>query len=173
MNRVYELAALVGIVATVWWGFCGEPATAEPRMSGGLSDELAWITAALHEEGLHRRSDVVIEIDGRAVAAGFSQVDCDGLLLVAPLPQTAQGWGHVAPRLDLSGFTVQYAYGGTLHADVPQLQRLGDRMIAELRPASVSKRPRLVALAEAGNCELVPSAERVLVDFSNGTERLM
>jgi len=124
----------------------------------------------MHEKGLRRRGDVLIEIDTREVAGGFSRADCDGLLLIAPLPQTAQGWGHIAPRLDLSGFTVHYAYDGSLHSDVPQLQRLRDRLMVELRPTSDSNWPRLVAIAEAGNCNLGADVEAELVNFSRGRD---
>ena len=167
MKRVFEVVALAGVAATVVV-FCEGLAKAEPRMRGVLSLDLDWIAAAIYDNGFRRRADVVIEIDAGEVAAGFSRPDCDGLLLFAPLPYTAQGWGHIAPRLDLTGFAVHYVYDGTLYAEVPRLQRLGDRLMAELRPKSASSRPRLAALAEAGDCDLVADAETSLMDFSRG-----
>lgn len=167
MNRLCELLALAALAAAavgLWVGL----ASAEPRLTGGVVEELERITAAVYEEGLRRRVDVSIEIDASEVGRGFSRVDCDGLLLIAPLPQTAQGWGHVAPRLDLSGFTVHYVYDGTVHAGVPRLRRLGHRLLADLRPVPASDRPRLVAVAEAGHCDLVASVEGALTEFSRG-----
>ena len=170
MKRFFELLALAGIAATVGV-LCEGLTIAEPPVRGGLSMELDWIATAMQQKGIRRRTDVVIEIDAVEVAAGFSRPDCDGLLLFVPLPHTAQGWGHIAPRLDLSGFVVHYVYGGALHADVPRFQRLGDRLIAELRPNSGSSRPRLAALAEAGSCDLAVSVETALMDYSRGGDR--
>jgi hypothetical protein len=167
MNRLYELLALSAIAAAMA-GLCRGLASAEPRLIGGLTQELEWITAAAYEQGLRRRIDVSIEIDASEVATGFSRVDCDGLLLIAPLPQTAQGWDHVAPRLDLSGFAVHYLYDGTMHPGVPRLRRLGDRLLAELRPVPASSRPRMVAVAEAGHCDLLARVGGALADFSLG-----
>jgi len=169
MNRIYQCSALAGIAVSIW-GLLGGLAEAEPKLSGESAEHIGWISTALHERGLRRRVDVVIEIDASEVAAGFSRVDCDGLLLVATLPHTAQGWGHIAPRLDLSGFTVGYAYDGVWRGDLPRLQRLNDRLMAELRPGSTVDRPRLIAVAEAGNCDLSDRAETTLLELSLGGE---
>ena len=167
MNRLCEVLALVGIAAAVV-GLCIGLASAEPRLTGSLDQELEWITAKMYEQGLQRRVDVVIEINASEVAKGFSRADCDGLLLIAPLPHTAQGWLHIAPRLDLSGFTVHYIYGGKIQFAPPVLRRLGDRLSAQLRREPASSRPRMVAVAEAGSCGLLASVGGVLSDFSRG-----
>jgi hypothetical protein len=124
----------------------------------------------MHGKGLDRRADVLIEIDGREVARGFSRAGCNGLVLIAPLPHTAQGWGHVAPRLDLHGYTVHYAYDGALHHDVPGLQRLRARLAAQLRPVAASNQPRMLAVAEAGHCHLVDSVASALLALSVGED---
>lgn len=167
MSRIYEWSALAAIAATMW-SLCGGLARAEPRLTGELTHHLGWITAEIHEKGLRRRVDVVIEIDASEVAAGFSRPDCDGLLLIAPLPQTAQGLGRIAPRLDLSGFTVRYTYDGAWYRNVPRLQRLRDRLMAELRPAVAADLPRLIAVAEASTCDLFARAEATLREVSRG-----
>lgn len=169
MNRISGLLGLTGIVLALW-SLCAGLAAAEPDTHGGLSQDLSRITAAMQDEGLHRRVDVLIEIDGREVARGFSREGCNGLLLIAPLPHTAQGWGHVAPRLDLHGYTVHYAYEGALHHEVPGLQRLRTRLAAQLRPMAASNLPRLLAVAEAGHCHLVDSTASALLALSAGRD---
>lgn len=169
MSRISGLLGLTGIVAAVW-SLCAGLAAAEPDMSDGVSQDLSRITAAMHGEGLHRRVDVLIEIDGREVARGFSRAGCNGLVLIAPLPYTAQGWGHIAPRLDLHGYEVHYAYDGALHHHVPGLQRLQTRLVAQLRPMAASNLPRLLAVAEAGHCDLVDSVASALLDLSTGKD---
>lgn len=167
MKRLYEWLAL-GASAAAIAGLCVGLASADPRLTGAVTQELEWLTAAVYERGLRRRVDVSIEIDAREVATGFSRVDCDGLLLIAPLPRTAQGWERVAPRLDLAGFTVHYLYDGRRHPGVPQLRRLSDRLLAELWSVPAADRPRMVAVAEAGHCELLARVEGVLADYSRG-----
>ena len=172
MNRLYELLALSALTVSVW-SFCGTLGAAEPRMrSGAVYQDLGVVTAALYEQGLWLRNDVIVELDARQVAAGFYRPDCDGLLLVAPLPTTAQGWGHIAPGLDLSGYSVQYVYEGVFHAGVPRARRLQNRLTAELRDQPAISFPRLVAVAEAGGCDLLATVESVLIDFSRGEGKL-
>ena len=119
--------------------------------------EAQWLDAlgaTIGGAGLRQRADVVIEISGREVARGFSRSGCDGLLLVAPLPRTAQGWRHIAPRLDLSGFRVGYAYAGSVHERLPRLARLRDGLLAELGRREPARARPAVALAESGQCAL-------------------
>ena len=165
MSRIHEVAAIAALSAAALALCMGlgspnrateeDPAAALPRLS-----------AALAAAGLERRDDVLIEMNEREVAHGFSRRGCDGLLLVTVLPRTAQGWAHVAPRLDLSAFDVVYLYDGMRHARVPRLERLGDRLLSELGPAADATLPRLTAVAEAGDCGLALSAAAVLEAFS-------
>ena len=120
------------------------------------------ISSKLAGNLLRQRSDVNIEINNREAARGFSLPGCDGLLLVAVLPATAQGWLHIAPRLDLSEFRVRYAYAGALHERIPRLARLRDRLFAELAGREKRTHGRVVALAERGGCNLISTAAPAL-----------
>jgi len=126
------------------------------------------IRGPLADSGLHWRDDVSIEMNGRAVALGFSRQGCDGLMLVAILPHTAQSWAHLAPRLDLSTFRLGYLYQGALYPSVPSLARLAGRLRGDLTPRRTGRLPQVVALAEAGHCDLARSAAAVLVPVSRG-----
>jgi len=126
------------------------------------------IRRSLPAAGLLHRHDVVVELNGREVALGFSRSDCDGLLLVAVLPHTAQGWTHLAPRLDLSAFDRSYLYDGLPYRAVPRLERLANRLAAQLRPGRPTALPQVVAIAEAGNCGLTPSVAPALELVSRG-----
>ena len=92
----------------------------------------------------------------------------DGLLLIARLPHTAQSWSHLAPRLDLTNFLVQYFYDGDLYERVPRVQRLEDKLLADLGSSGAADLPHIMAVAEAGNCQLIPSAVEVLGPFARG-----
>lgn len=132
-----------------------------PRTAAVDAPEAPWLDSLgveLGRAGLRQRTDVAIEINEREVARGFSRPGCDGLLLVAALPRTAQGWRHVAPRLDLSAFSVRYAYAGTLHERLPRFARLRDRLLGELTGAALPGARPVVALAERGQCDLTRAA---------------
>ena len=122
----------------------------------------------LDDSGLHQRDDVSIELNGQEVALGFSRPDCDGLMLVAVLPQTAQGWAHMAPRLDLSTYRLRYFYDGVAYPSVPGLERLADRLRGDLRPHRTRVFPQVIAIAEAGHCGLARGAAAVLEAVSRG-----
>jgi len=167
MSRTHEVAAIAALSACaltlcMGLGSRNRATEADPAVA------LVRLSAALAVAGLERREDVVIEMNEREVAYGFSRRGCDGLLLVTVLPRTAQGWAHVAPRLDLSAFDVAYLYDGMRYARVPRLERLGDRLLSELGPAAAETLPRLTAVAEAGDCGLARSAVAVLEAFSRG-----
>jgi len=126
------------------------------------------LSSELAGERLQQRSDVNIEINNREVARGFSLPGCDGLLLVAILPATAQGWLHISPRLDLSAFRVRYAYAGAVHERIPRFARLRDRLFAELAGREMGTRDRILALAERGGCGLISTAAPALESLSWG-----
>ena len=126
------------------------------------------ISSKLAGNRLRQRSDVNIEINNREAARGFSLPGCDGLLLVAVLPATAQGWLHIAPRLDLSEFRVHYAYAGALHERIPRFARLRDRLFAELAGREKTEHDRILALAESGECNLISTAAMELKSLSWG-----
>jgi len=142
------------------------------RPAAAADDWALWlldgISAELSDKLLRQRSDVNIEINQREVARGYSLPGCDGLLLVAVLPSTAQGWPHIAPRLDLSAFRLRYAYAGVLHERVPRFARLRDRLFAELASREQGAHERIVALAERGGCGLLPAAASSLEELASG-----
>ncbi|MEP4147470.1 MAG: hypothetical protein ABJL54_09635 [Halioglobus sp.] len=165
VNRVYEVAALAGLAISAL-ALCVSLSTAGLHANTWATPKFNAVKAGLIEAGLQHRDDVNIEIGEREVAFGFSRRGCDGLLLIALLPNTAQGWSHIAPRMDMTAFNVQYFYDNTLHAQVPRLQRLGDKLLSQLRPGFALTPPRLLAIAEAGNCRLLQSTVYVLEVFA-------
>ena len=145
--------------------------TLEQSARNVAAEPAAWLDAirqSLVDSGLHRRDDVSIKMNGDEVALGFSRPGCDGMILVAILPHTAQSWARMAPRLDLSSFHLGYFYKGTLHRSVPRLERLAGRLRGELRPQEADKLPQVVAIAETGHCALTPSAAPALKEVSRG-----
>jgi len=165
MTRIFEIAGFAGLAGSVL-ALCVSLATAGAELNTSAMPQLDAVSATLMKAGLQRRDDVIIEIGGDEVALGFSRGNCDGLLLIAPLPHTAQGWSHIAPRLNMSAFNVQYLYDGALHAQVPRLQRLEDRLLSDLSPGFATTLPRLLAIAEAGDCGLLQSAVDALEAFA-------
>ncbi|MEP6389956.1 MAG: hypothetical protein ABJ056_08520 [Halioglobus sp.] len=165
VNRIYELAGLAGLACSVLV-FYASLSTAGHRVNIWTTPQINTVTEGIIEAGLKHRDDVNIEIGGQEVALGFSRQGCDGLLLIASLPNTAQGWSHIAPRMDMTAFNVQYLYDSTLHAQVPRLQRLTDKLLSELRPGFELTPPRLMAIAEAGHCGLLQSTIYVLETFT-------
>ena len=98
MNRLTEALALSCLLVTAL-AFYTRIADQLPGLEREERDSLSVISHVLHDFGLHHRADVAVKLDARPVAAGFSLLDCDGLLLIASLPETAQGWGHLAPQI--------------------------------------------------------------------------
>jgi len=163
MTRLATLLGTASIVLTV--GLVAGHATGR----NGTEDHHpeAWLDAldpVFEGVGLRRRTDVNIQINSRDVARGYSRPGCDGLLLASPLPRTAQSWLHVAPRLDLAHFEIQYMYRGMVFKTVPAPRRLLDRLLGELAGKSALVAPRVTALAERGHCGLLSAAVEVLAD---------
>jgi len=167
LNRQWEALGILAIAAALLMLFHKIESDGR-QVAPGPNGVMEILDAALSDTGLRRRDDVVIEMNGREVAHGFSRADCDGLLLVSALPRTAQGWAHIAPRLDLAAFDVTYIYDGIAYERVPRLMRLGDRLLHELGRDEPSTLPRLAAVAEAGGCGLALRAATVLKNFSRG-----
>jgi hypothetical protein len=167
MTRTIALLASASLALSLGVLCAGVAARAAPADAQD-APSLDALGAALAGAGLRQRSDVDIEINQRDVARGFSRPGCDGLLLVAVLPRTAQGWRHIAPQLDLSAFRVSYAYDGILYERLPRLARLRDRLLAELAGRELPPQQRVVALAERGECALVPAAAPLLAEPAPG-----
>jgi hypothetical protein len=162
--RIFGVAATF-VCALTLYGSLEQSGRRVAAESPALLDALNHLLA---DSGLHQRDDVSIELNGRDVALGFSRPGCDGLMLVAVLPHTAQGWAHMAPRLDLSRYHLGYLYNGARYPSVPRLERLADRLWGDLRPHRISIFPQVIALAEAGHCGLARSAAAVLEAVSRG-----
>ena len=162
--RIFGVAAIIVCALTLYASLeqAGRRVMAEPTVL------LDGIRHWLADSGLQQRDDVSIELNGRDVALGFSRTGCDGLMLVAVLPHTAQGWAHMAPRLDLSAYQLRYFYDGARYPSVPRFERLAGQLWGDLRPHRTSIFPQVIALAEAGHCGLARSAAAVLEAVSRG-----
>ena len=171
MSRLFGIFGIAAIIVCALTLF-GSLEQSGRHIASDPSDVLDGIRHSLADSGLHQRSDVSIEMNEREVALGFSRADCDGLMLVAVLPHTAQGWAHMAPRLDLSAYQLGYLYDGVAYPSVPRLERLVDRLRDDLRPHRTSRMPRVVGVAEAGRCGLARNAARVLEAVSRGGLRV-
>jgi hypothetical protein len=124
-----------------------------------------WLDAvdkALFQRGLIHRHDVVVQVNNVEVARGFSRMDCDGLLLVTQLPNTAQGWQHVAPTVEFSRYAIRYVYDGEVYDAVPILPRLRHWLLGTL-PGSFEPRGLVTGLAEVGHCHLLSRALPVIM----------
>jgi len=128
-----------------------------------------WLDEAdieLFHHGLLHRHDVVIRVNDMEVARGYSRSDCDGLLLVAQLPNTAQGWQHVAPKVEFSKFVIRYVYDGEIYGSMPTLPKLRNWLVGTL-PGLFEQRGLVIGLAEVGRCGLVDSALPVIDRLSS------
>jgi len=162
--RIVGVAAIIVCALTLYASLeqAGSRVMAEPPV---LLDAIRhWLA----DSGLQQRDDVSIELNGRDVALGFSREGCDGLMLVAVLPHTAQGWSHMAPRLDLSAYQLRYFYDGARYPSVPSFERLAGRLWGDLRPNRSRLLPQVIAVAEAGHCGLARSTAGVLEAVSQG-----
>jgi hypothetical protein len=162
--RIFGVAAIIVCALTLYASLeqaGGRVMAAPPVPLDGIRHWLA-------DSGLQQRVDVSIELNGRDVARGFSREGCDGLMLVAVLPHTAQGWAHMAPRLDLSAYQLRYFYDGARYPSVPRFERLAGQLWGDLRPHRTRLIPQVIAIAEAGQCGLARSAAGVLGAVSRG-----
>jgi hypothetical protein len=154
--KLREAVALVSLVAAASALLMTRPVAATSNWVEP-GEWLHTVDHALADVGIRQRRDIKIHLSGNEVAHGYSRTGCPGLLLVAPLPETAQGWGHVAPAVDLSRFHVSYIFKGTVHDSVPLLSRLRNSLIADLIGLP-DEHNLVVALAEAGDCRLAADA---------------
>lgn len=126
---------------------------------------LSKLELALEKERLLLRKDISITLSGSPVAAGFSRPGCQGTLLLAPMPNTAQGWGHMAPLLDLEAFEVSYHYRGTFHDSPPLMDRILDSAKALFKTQPQRQSQAIHAVAEIGHCGLAETAHAVLSEI--------
>jgi hypothetical protein len=154
--KLRETVALVSLVAAASALLMTRPVAAtNNRVDPG--EWLHTVDHAMADVGIRQRRDISIRLSANEVAHGYSRPSCPGLLLVAPLPETAQGWGHVAPAVDLSRFQISYIFKGTVHESVPLLSRLRSSLIADLIGLP-DESNLVVALAEVGDCQLAADA---------------
>jgi hypothetical protein len=154
--RFQDLAALLSLflaAVLLFWTVPWKNAVPATR-------SVAWLDEAdvqLFRHGLVHRHDVVIRVNDMDVARGYSRSGCDGLLLVAQLPNAAQGWNYVAPKLDLSNFEMRYVYKDEVYEKAPTLERLRGWLVGTL-PGQFEARVLVVGLAETGHCHLIQRA---------------
>jgi hypothetical protein len=163
-TQILGLAAVFICAVSLYWSL-------EQSTRNVAAEPSAWLDAIRHslvDSGFHRHDDVSIKMNGDEVALGFSRPGCDGVILVAILPHTAQSWARMAPRLDLSSFRLGYFYKGTMRRAVPRLEWLAGRLLGDLGPQEAAMRPQVVAIAESGHCALAPSAAPALKAVSQG-----
>ena len=152
-TNLFALFSLLLAAVLVLWTAPWKDALPEAR-------SVQWLDRAdveLFHHGLLHRHDVVIRVNHIDVARGYSRSDCDGLLLVAQLPNTAQGWRHVAPKVEFSKFSIRYVYDGEIYESLPTLPKLRNWLVGTL-PGLFAQRGLVIGLAEVGQCGLVDSA---------------
>ena len=152
-TNLFALFSLLLAAVLVLWTAPWKDALPEAR-------SVQWLDRAdveLFHHGLLHRHDVVIRVNHIDVARGYSRSDCDGLLLVAQLPNTAQGWRHVAPKVEFSKFSTRYVYDGEIYESLPTLPKLRNWLVGTL-PGFFAQRGLVIGLAEVGQCGLVDSA---------------
>ena len=154
--RLLESTALFSLMVAMALTLDGGASEAEVA-SEHVVEWLDQLNGVLANASLEQRHDVVIEINDVEVARGYSQPACDGLLLVARLPDNAQGWQHIAPQVDISRYAVGYLFAGTVYHRAPVLPRLRSRLLDAL-PGTLEHPGSIVAFAEAGHCDLMSPA---------------
>ena len=145
-----------------------------PSPDAGSGNHLVqWLDAVdieLSRHGILHRHDVQIEINNTEVARGFSSPYCDGLLLIAQLPNTSQGWHRIAPQVDISRYKTRYLFNGEAFEQVPVLPRLRSWLVGTL-PGTAERRETVIALAEAGHCGLLPRALAIVANISESNDQ--
>lgn len=157
--RSPDLAALLSLLLAAVLMFW----TAPWKNADPATRSVEWLDEAdveLFRHGLVHRHDVAIRVNDMDVARGYSRSGCNGLLLVAQLPNAAQGWNYVAPKLDLSDFKMRYIYKGEVYKKAPTLRRLRSWLVGTL-PGLFETRVLVVGLAETGHCHLIDRAVTV------------
>jgi hypothetical protein len=162
--RYLDLTALLSLCAACALALWIGPSTdAAPG-----NHSVQWLDAVdieLSHHGILHRHDVSIKINNSEVARGFSGLHCDGLLLIAQLPNTSQGWHRIAPQVDMSRYETRYLFEGEAFEQVPVLPRLRSWLVSTL-PGVTGTRQQVIALAETGHCGLLPQAISIVADVA-------
>lgn len=112
--------------------------------------------AGLKAGGLVRSRNSQVEISGVRAAAVYRLRECNGLLVVLPLPPTAQRFEHVVPVLGAPSSETGFVFQGKVSSSYPALKRAISVLSNELRirksqPAVDSI---VFAFRELGSCGL-------------------
>ena len=111
--RILNLTAVFSLVLAAGLLY----STAACKSAAPAVRSVQWLDSVdveLSREKLLHRHDVIIRVNNADVARGYSRAGCNGLLLVAQLPNSAPGWRYIAPAIDLSNATVRYIYRGEI-----------------------------------------------------------
>jgi hypothetical protein len=161
--RILNLTALLSLLLAAVLLY----ATASWKSAAPATRSVQWLDAVDIElfgvELLHRH-DIRIRVNNTEVARGYSRAGCDGFLLVAQLPNSAQGWRYIAPSIDWSDSTMRYVYKGAVYQSAPVLQKLQSWLLGTL-PGRFEPRPLTVGLAEFGHCDLIERAAPLLAAY--------
>jgi hypothetical protein len=158
--RLLNLTALLSLVLAAVLLY----ATASWKNAAPATRSVEWfdsVDVELFRKELLHRHDIVLRVNNAEVARGYSRAGCEGLLLVAQLPSSAQGWRYIAPNVDLSKSTVRYIYAGEIYASAPVVQKLRSWLVGTL-PGLFEPRALMVGLAEFGHCHLIDRAAPLL-----------
>ena len=158
--RLLNLIALLSLVLSAGLLYL----TASWKNAAPATRSVEWLDSVdieLFRKELLHRHDIVIRVNNAEVARGYSRAGCDGLLLVAQLPNSAQGWRYIVPGIDLSKSTVRYIYAGKVYTSAPVVKKLRNWLIGTL-PGLFEPRALMVGLAEFGNCHLIERAAPLL-----------
>jgi hypothetical protein len=158
--RILDLTAFLSLLLAAALLFATAPSKSAPPAARSVQ----WLDAVdlelLGKDLLHRH-DIRIRVNNAEVARGYSRAGCDGFLLVAQLPNSAQGWRYIAPSIDWSNSTVSYIYDGHIYPSAPVMQKLRNWLVGTL-PGYFEPRPLMIGLAEFGHCHLIERAAPLL-----------
>lgn len=120
-------------------------------------DLLREAESALLRSGLKKSEQSRMLVSGEPVAVAYGRPGCEGLLVVAPLPRTAQGLKHVLGSLEGAFSEIGFVFKGEAHENYPLWQRLASNLEIALTRRSGVLSPfgePLFAYGEVGSCEL-------------------
>ena len=158
--RFPNFSALLSLLLAVALLYLSAPL----KNTAPASRSVQWLDdtdVALFQNGLLHRHDVNIRVSNMELARGYSRSGCDGILLVAQLPNAAQGWNYIAPNIELEKAVVRYFYAGETYTSAPVMQKLAGWLVGSL-PGFFEPREPVVGLAEFGHCHLIERAVPVL-----------
>lgn len=123
--------------------------------------EVEHVTNALARDGLRPSPGSRITVSGRTAGVVLESAGCDGVLIVLPLPPTAQRFENVVPGLPDRGTANGFAYHGKVSTAYPGWDRLLHRAAFALRLTDADAVPShtVYAFRELGDCGLAHRAD--------------